>query len=111
MHLTSIGTAIATRQFDLRDGGKVTVTIGKPERFPDSNDYYCPYQIVGSKRSHVRYAGGVDAVQALDLALKMIGADLYTSDEARNGALSWEGGSEKGDLGFPVPDVLRDLKP
>lgn len=102
MKLTSVGTVIAVRELDLLGGGKATVTIGKPEKFPDADDYYCPYQISGIKRSNVRYAGGVDAVQALELALKMIGADLYTSDEAKAGALSWKG-SDKGDLGFPQP--------
>ena len=83
--------------------------IGKPEKFPDADDYYCPYQIVGVGNERVRYAGGIDAVQALELTLKMIGTDLYTSGEAQSGALSWMGGSKKGDLGFPVPDGLRDL--
>lgn len=100
MKFTNVGTIIAVRELDLHGGGKVTVTIGKPEKFPDAEDYYCSYQIIGIKRSSVRYAGGVDAVQALELALKMIGADLYTSDEARAGALSWKGNDE-GDLGFP----------
>lgn len=105
MNLQSVGTIIATRQLDLADGRKVIVTIGKPEPFPGDAgaDYYCPYQITGIKRNKVRYAGGVDAVQALQLALEMIGADLETSDEARAGVLSWEAGSERGDYGFPLP--------
>lgn len=106
-----ITTVIATRVLDLSDGRKVTITIGKPEKFPDAEDYYCPYQIVGIGSEHVRHAGGIDAVQALELALKMIGADLYTSQEAQAGVLSWNAGSKKGDLGVPVPDVLRDLPP
>ncbi len=101
MNLQNVGTIIAIRQLDLADGRKVTITIGKPEPFPDDVNYYCPYQIIGIKRDKVRYAGGVDAVQALQLALKMIGADLETSDEARAGVLSWKGGSKKSDLGFP----------
>jgi hypothetical protein len=103
MKLKSLEAIIAVRELDLEGGGHVTVLIGKPEKFPDSEDYYCPYQIVGIKRSSIRYAGGVDAVQALDLALKMIGADLYTADEAKSGALSWRGGSGEGDLGFIKP--------
>ena len=91
-------------------GKTVTVLVGKPEKFPDAEDYYCPYQILGLGNERVRRAGGVDAVQALELALKMIGTDLYTSKESQSGELSWSGG-KKGDLGFPVPDVLRDLAP
>lgn len=108
MKLTDVGTVIATRELSLSAGKPVTVLIGKPEKFPDSDDYYCPYQILGFGNQRVRYAGGSDAVQALELALKKIGADLYTSKEAQAGELSWHG--EK-NLGFPVPDVLSDLPP
>lgn len=110
MKIDSVGMIIANREIVLADGKEVIVTIGKPEKFPDSEDYYCPYQIIGIGNEKVRYASGIDSIQALFLALKMIGADLYTSNEAKAGVLSWKGG-EKGDLGFPVPDTLRDLVP
>lgn len=103
LNLNTVGTVIATREFHTPDGKTVTVFIGKPESFPDGNDYYCPYQITGIKRDRVRYAAGIDAVQALGLVFRMIGADLYTSDEARAGTLIWEAG-ENGDLGFPKPE-------
>lgn len=106
-----IGTVIAVRTLSLSGEEKVTVTIGKPKRFPEGDDYYCPYRIVGIGNERVRHAGGVDAMQALVLALRMIGAELYTSPEARSGALRWMGRSREGDLGFPVPDGLRDLAP
>jgi len=88
----------------------VTVLIGKPERFPDSPDYYCCYQILGLGFERVKRAGGVDAVQAMDIAHKMIGAELYTSKEYRAGELHWAAGS-KGDLGFPLADSIVDLGP
>jgi hypothetical protein len=110
MQLTSIGELIAKRELDLAGQGKVTVLIGMPKKCADDDDYYCPYQIVGIGNERVRYAVGVDEVQALQLVQKMIGTDLYTSKEAASGALDWKGG-DKGDLGFPVPDVLRDLAP
>jgi hypothetical protein len=108
MKLTDVGNVIATRELSLPAGKLVTVLVGKPEKFPDTDDYYCPYQIRGFGSERVRYAGGSDAVQALELALKMIGTDLYTSKEAQAGELSWQGGKN---LGFPVPDVLSDLPP
>jgi len=111
MILKKIKEVIATRKLYSADRSKrVIVKIGKPEKFPDSSDYYCPYQIIGLGNEKARYAAGVDAVQALQLALKMIGADLYTSKEARIGSLVWEGGC-KGELGFPVPDSISDLAP
>lgn len=110
MQLKDVGMQIATRVLDV-GGKRVTVVIGKPEKFPDAEDYYCPYQIVGLGNERVRYAGGVDAVQAMLLALKMIGTDLCTSPEAQAKQLTWQGGQSPGDLGFPVPESVRDLAP
>ena len=42
------------------------------------------------------------------LALHMIGAYLYTSDEGRGRRLAWLG---EADLGFPVTKGLEDLLP
>ena len=111
MKLSSVGTVVVTRVLTRSKGQKVTVTIGKPRKFRNESDYYCPFQIMGIGDEQVRYSGGVDTVQALQLALEQIGTRLYSSEEARTGKLSWDGGSTKGDLGFPVPDVIRDLVP
>jgi hypothetical protein len=106
--LNDLGQVIATRVLALGGGAQVTIRLGRPERFSDSEDYYCPYEIRGMDAQHARYAGGVDSVQALDLALKAIGAILYTSRECQAKQLTWNGSE---DLGFPVPDSLRDLLP
>ncbi|MBX3442128.1 MAG: hypothetical protein KF774_06955 [Planctomyces sp.] len=52
----------------------------------------------------------MDAVQALLLTLKMVGADLYTSEEAKNHALQWLDGLPNV-LGFPVADAIKDIVP
>jgi hypothetical protein len=110
MQKIELGEIIATRTIHLIDDSRrITIKIGKPIQFLDSPDYYCPYQITGLGNDNVKYAGGIDAVQALLLTLQKIGIDLYTSNEAIANRLSWEG-DEKGDLGFPVPDSLIDLK-
>jgi hypothetical protein len=56
----------------------------------------------------IRYAGGVDAVQALQLVMVAIGSEL----KARGGTkLRWEAGYGN-DLGFPdAGDIERELKP
>ncbi len=110
MKLNNVGTVVASRELRLSPSKTVTVLIGKPEKFPDSDDYYCPYQILGLGNERVRRAGGMDAVQSLELTLKMIGTDLYTSKEYQAGELIWPGGKQ-GELGFPVPDILSDLAP
>lgn len=112
MKLDSVGQVLGSRDLTMSDGHKVVVLIGVPTKVPDGgDDYVCPYQIVGIGDGGVRYAMGIDSFQALQLTLKKIGTDLYTSEEAKAGGLSWEGGSVQGDLGFPVPDVLKDLLP
>ena len=106
-----IGQTIAIRTLRVAGEKKnIKVRIGRPKRFPDGEDYFCPYQIIGMGNEKVRHAAGVDAVQALVLALERIGAELYTSDEAKAGKLAWLDDNEK-NLGFPVPDTLRDLIP
>jgi hypothetical protein len=111
MKLTNVGTVIASRVLTVAGRKTVTVLIGKPKKFRGGVDYYCAFQIVGIGDEIVRYSGGVDAVQALQLALMDIGTRLYTSDEAKAGTLSWNAGSTKGDLGFPVPNIIGNLLP
>lgn len=108
MNLLSVGVIIARRELSLAQKAKVSVCIGKPEPFPEGNGYYSPYQLIGLGDQKVRYAGGEDTVQALMLALKSVGALLYTSAEGKAGLLSW---NDCLDLGFPVPDSIRDLAP
>jgi hypothetical protein len=90
--LENVGIVIASRELILDGNQKVEVLIGRPEPCPDGIDWYCPHQILGVGSGRVRYAIGVDTVQALALGLSMIGAELYTSAEYEAGRLSWEGG-------------------
>ena len=72
-----------------RNTGAVATTIGFPN---------------GVKESA---AHGIDAVQALVLAINDIGNDLYFSDYHKMGRLKW-GEPDKG-YGFPVTKNVRDL--
>ncbi len=111
MKLTNVGIVIATRDITLDSHQKVEVRIGKPEPMPDGIDWYCPYQIDGIGSGNVWWAGGVDAVQALVLALSQVGAKLVCSPEFEAGRLNWDCGAVKGDLGFPLPQSVVDLAP
>lgn len=102
-----LGTVIAERALDGPDAN-VRVRIGKPRRVAGSAEYYCPYVISGIGTEGVRCAIGEDTTQALLLALKMIGSDLYCSEEYQSGTLTWNAAK---DLGFPLPESIRDLKP
>ncbi len=102
-----LGTVIAIRELN-REGMKVIVKIGKPQRMPDHSSYFCAYQILGIGHDRLRRAAGIDAVQALQLVLQKIGIDLYALNKANGGALNWEAG-EHGDLGFPLSDDLLNI--
>jgi hypothetical protein len=99
MKLDSVGRIIATRDLDLDGVEKVLVTIGAPQQTPGHADYYCPFTISGFGSREVRYAVGIDTMQALDLALRAIGSDLYSSQEYLEGRLRYLGMKN---LGFPV---------
>jgi hypothetical protein len=77
--------------------------MGKPEQFPGHTDYYCPYQVKGGGRENVMAVGGIDAFQAMQLALSTIGAELEAIRKDSGGHLLWDAG-DKGDLGFPILD-------
>src|SRR4026208_821544 len=87
-----LGPVIAERQLRVagRPESDVRVRLGTPRPFPDApyGDYYCPYQIVGVGSEKVRWAGGVDAIQALELALHILPTELDALREQHPG-LGW----------------------
>jgi hypothetical protein len=99
---------IATRVLKLRRATgdvEIPVRIFAPERRPGS--WFCKFEVDWPDGPWAMAAGGVDAVQALELALKMIGAQIYASDHHASGNLFWE---EPGrGYGFPVPRTIQDL--
>lgn len=112
MRLKTLGRVIATRRLSkIHNGGEVVVLIGEPKEYPGGGDYYCPYQITGLEDAAIRHAGGIDSIQALELALRMIGVDLYTSDDAQRGNIRWLGATSERDLGFPLPRSISDIGP
>ena len=54
-----------------------------------------------------RFAGAGDSVQAILLAMQMIGTEIYTNPYHASGRLRWE--RDGGGYGFPVPKTIRDL--
>ena len=82
---------------DFGNPHQVRILVGKPVK--DSRpggDYACPFCIVGLGDGAVRWAYGVDSVQALMLVLRMIGATL-DYHRSTGAVLSWLGDD---DLGF-----------
>jgi hypothetical protein len=68
--------------------------------------WICDYEIGWPGEPRTGTVWGADAVQAIILALQMIGTDLYTSGYHRAGELTSK--EQGGGYGFPVPANLRD---
>lgn len=97
----ALGKVIAVRRFESTTEPRATITvqIGAPRKTRGQDDFFCPYRTNGLGDDKVRAAYGVDAVQALQLVMRAIGATL-----ARRPDLRWFEGE---DLGFPHPDDPR----
>jgi len=97
------GNAIAERHFMATDrsGRRLRLVIFAPVLSDDGKNYYCRYAIEGSPERHVREGWGVDGMQALLLAMKMLTADLeFFRDEEFGGELRWDFARATGDLGL-----------
>jgi hypothetical protein len=100
---------IAERTLVLNDNGReveVPIRIHAPEN-EDDGCWICRFEIGWPDGTVKRWGGGVDAVQALLIAMQMIGALLYTSDAHQSGQLLCPG--SRGGYGFPVVNTIRDL--
>ena len=99
---------IATRLLVLRDKGHdipIPIQIHAPEKVEARWD--CRFEIGWPDGEAARWGSGVDAIQALLIAMQMIGAEIYASDHHRSGCLVW---FEPGrGYGFPVTNNIRDL--
>jgi len=73
----------------------------------DGEAWTCQLEIVWPDEIWKNKAAGADAIQALRLALEMIGVELYFSRHHKSGNLHWEGAA--GGYGFPVPHNARQM--
>jgi hypothetical protein len=100
---------MATRTLTLRDGDgdtKVEVRIFSPQPEKPSG-WSCRYEIDWPHGQKAMEAGGADSIQALIIALCMVGAEIYTSSYHKSGNLFYEAPGRG--YGFPVSNTLRDL--
>lgn len=89
------------------DEGDVKVAVIVGESFASGGDWGCRYDIRWPDGGESGTVYGVDAIQAVELTFRTIGALIYTSDAHRSGNLFWEKPGQG--YGFPVPNTIRDL--
>ena len=78
---------------------ELRVVLGRPEAMPNAREFRCPLFIEGLHESP-RWAAGIDGIQALQLALVMIAADLGAYAARTGAAIKWDDGPG---AGFPMP--------
>jgi hypothetical protein len=78
---------------------EIKVQIGRPH-MEAVGAWLCPFKITGQGIDQSKYAGGVDAIQAIQLAFVMIAAVLQHFSRTLNLELHW-GGEDDNDIGFP----------
>jgi hypothetical protein len=96
-------TAIASRVFELGQSGRVEVSFFAP--VAGGNDWRCDYRIEWPDRARNDRAFGVDNVQALLLAMKMVQAELTHAPETLSEGLTWLGNA---DLDLPSVRPAED---
>jgi hypothetical protein len=105
--IEDVGEIIAERKFELlhdaHERETIVVHLGKPARVPNHTDFYCPDEIARPNSKKIMAICGLDAFQALQLAMAAIGVELEIIKRDSEGPLIWVG-NKKGDLGFPTSD-------
>jgi|GEM_PF-4498589 len=106
-----LGTIIARRDyFSAGTEGSTPVAaieIDAPAKSSAADgEYMCSFRIesFGSERCQTIY--GVDELQALQLALGQVEAELLRLSSSKGLGLHWVGG-EDGDLGIRIPDYSK----
>lgn len=88
-------------------GGDQPVVVKLETPAKSGDDWICAYSIDWPDRPKEFFARGFDALQAAQLAMQMVGADLYASPFYKQNKLRW---GKLGDgYGFPLTPSLRHL--
>jgi hypothetical protein len=99
---------IAQRTLTLGNSGQnieIPIRIQAPER--KDTEWICRFEIGWPEGKAERWGTGNDAIQALFVAMQMIGAEIYASKYHEARRLSWLA-PDRG-YGFPVTNNIRDL--
>lgn len=99
---------IASRILHLIDGAsKTRIEIRLFAPAERDSAWWCAYEIDWPKATWKSAAGGIDSLQAIQMALQKIGAEIYTSESHRSGKLVWDRAGNG--YGFPVPQNIRHM--
>jgi hypothetical protein len=94
---------IARREIQHAESGAVIRIAIRVPKQSENGHYECSYEIKENGQSKSYTAGGVDGIQALEIALRKIGALLWARNKASSWKLRW---LDSEDLGFPLPEFM-----
>ena len=99
---------VATRTLTLKGpAGDIEIPISISEPKHEGDAWSCVYEIGWPEGKETITAWGQDSVQALVVALQMIGAEIYSSTYHKSGDLRLD--APGNGYGFPVVSSIRDL--
>ena len=92
---------IARRELGVKDSPEtIVVELGRP--YAHGNEFACPFRIAFQSEIISREIFGIDAFQALQLALKILSVELHYDDRLPLGRMYWL--DPKDDIGFENPE-------
>ena len=99
----------ASRVLTWRNGkNEIKIPIQVTAPLPDGRGAWaCKYEIDWPGDKRMATATGIDSMQAIILALQMIGSEVYSSEYHKSGNLFFDAAGRG--YGFPVAGELRDL--
>ena len=101
--MSTLDKVIASRLLTCTiDGHPQEVRINLGEPFEDNGAFTCPYEIVIGGQSTVLEITGIDGIQALQLALVMVGSSLGSMSRASD----WCGANKVGSDFLPLSKSL-----
>lgn len=90
-----LGTIVARREYRVgRD--RVVAELGTPHRASWKRDWYCAISVTYKRKKTINRAFGVDALQALMLAIQLLKVQL----EGVSPRIRWDAGEAPGDVGI-----------
>ena len=97
---------VMLRVLHLTDTPDISIPVRVHSPIPAKIDWSCHVEIGWPDKSWSRDVSGIDAIDALELALRMVGTELYRGEWHANNQLVWLGQGEG--YGFPVPRTISD---
>ncbi|EKS35156.1 hypothetical protein HMPREF9696_02428 [Afipia clevelandensis ATCC 49720] len=98
---------LITRLLQLTDTPAVSIEVRVFAPVQEDIDWSCTVAIDWPNGTWERKVFGIDAIQSIELALRMIGTELYASDYHKTGRLMWL--KPGGGYGFPVPKTIHNM--